>query len=427
MSVATFSAKKDGQTKLTEHFSVWEWQCHDESDEVLINLDMPEFLERFFSYINAKRINITSGYRTPEHSVRVGGYSTDQHTQGNAVDITAEKQDGTFFTSAELLCALEDLEFVGGVGRINRENAVHIDVRGKKVWFDEVYGERLVNSWYDYLGVPKQPKSGGILGIDVSEHNGYVDYGFIKNSGIDFVIIRAGYGRYPEQVDKFFEENYKKCRKNNIPVGSYWYSYAETEENARKEARLFIDTVKGKQFEYPLYYDIEESRQFELGSEMVGRLIAAFCDELEKAGYYAGVYCSQYYLQNLVPKSVRERYDVWVAQYADHCTYTGTYGMWQKSSTHYIGGKQFDLDECYVNYPAIIENGGFNGFKKDTVPGDINGDGKVDAADARLALRIAAKLDKATPEQIKRGDMDGDGKISAKDAQEILKKAAKLK
>lgn len=155
MAVKIYSLKKDGEVFLSPHFQVKEFKCKDGSDKILINSDLISTLEKLYKHLNCKAINITSGYRTPTHSVKVGGYSTDQHTKGNAADITCKKQDGTLFSSNEICCALEDLVHNGGVGRINTTHSVHVDVRGYKCWFDEVAGEKTTNSWYSYLGIKK--------------------------------------------------------------------------------------------------------------------------------------------------------------------------------------------------------------------------------------------------------------------------------
>ena len=155
MSARTYSLKKEGEKFLSAHFQVKEFACKDGSDKILINTDLIDVLEMLFTHLNCKAINITSGYRTPSHSVKVGGYSTDQHTKGNAADITCKKQDGSLFSSNEICCALEDLNHQGGVGRINKTHSVHVDVRGKKCWFDETNGEKTCTSWYTYLGIKK--------------------------------------------------------------------------------------------------------------------------------------------------------------------------------------------------------------------------------------------------------------------------------
>lgn len=151
----SYSLKRDGNTYLSAHFQVKEFACKDGSDTILVNPDLITALEKLYTRLDAKAVNITSGYRTPSHSVKVGGYATDQHTKGNAADITAKKQDGSLFSSKEITLALEDINHAGGIGLINKTNSVHIDVRGKKCWFDETNGEKLVDSWHAYWGVAK--------------------------------------------------------------------------------------------------------------------------------------------------------------------------------------------------------------------------------------------------------------------------------
>lgn len=202
-------------------------------------------------------------------------------------------------------------------------------------------------------------------GIDVSEHQGVIDWETVKaSSEVNYVIIRAGYGREASQVDKQFERNYAECKRLGIPCGSYWYSYAVSEEEARKEAAVCLEILKGKQFEYPIYFDVEEPNAFATGN--VDKIINAFCGELEKAGYWTGLYMSRSPLMQYVSESVRKRYALWVAEYNSVCNYHGSYGMWQKSSGGSIPGivGNVDIDECYVDYPARIKASGKNGYTK---------------------------------------------------------------
>jgi GH25 family lysozyme M1 (1,4-beta-N-acetylmuramidase) len=122
-------------------------------------------------------------------------------------------------------------------------------------------------------------------GIDVSKWNGSIDFTKVKNSGYDFVIIRAGYGKVASQKDENFETNYKNAKSAGLNVGAYWYSYATTTNEAKVEAKLFIECLKGKSFEYPVYVDIEEQKTLKAGKTNVTNIINAFCLELENAGY----------------------------------------------------------------------------------------------------------------------------------------------
>ncbi len=199
-------------------------------------------------------------------------------------------------------------------------------------------------------------------GIDVSEWQGRIDWNQVKT---DFVILRAGYGRLASQVDKCFEVNYSGCKSSGIPCGAYWFSYAVTPDEAIQEAKACIEVIRGKQFEYPIYYDVEESRILNLGQSAVSAIIRAFLGELEKAGYFAGLYMSVDDLVVYTDERIRERYALWIADYdVESPDYNGSYGMWQKSSTGRIDGIQgnVDLNEAYPDYPSIIKSKGLNGW-----------------------------------------------------------------
>ena len=208
-----------------------------------------------------------------------------------------------------------------------------------------------------------------IKGIDVSSWQGVVDYRKVKASGINFVIIRAGFGREVSQKDNCFEQNYKNAKAAGLDIGAYWYSYADSAEDAVREAKACMEVIKGKKFEYPIFFDLEEQSQFAKGKNFCDSVIKAFCGELEKNGYLAGLYCSTYYLNNYISNAVAGKYALWVAQYNYRCTYTANkYGIWQYSSEGRINGisGNVDMDYCYTDYPNIVKTGGYNGYKKAT-------------------------------------------------------------
>ena len=124
-------------------------------------------------------------------------------------------------------------------------------------------------------------------GIDVSEHQGLIDWEKVKISGeVDFVILRAGYGKEINQTDKQFERNYSECKRLGIPCGAYWYSYATTVDEAKQEAEVFLKAIKGKQFNYPVYFDLEEPKQLALGKEKCSEIAETFLKAVEKSGYF---------------------------------------------------------------------------------------------------------------------------------------------
>ena len=146
----------------------------------------------------------------------------------------------------------------------------------------------------------------------------------------------------------------------------YWYSYAMNAEEAKKEAAVCLEVIKGKQFEYPIYFDIEEKKQLDLGKAACTEIAKAFLEAVESAGYWVGIYSSKSHLESYISETVRTRYAVWVAHYGvKKTTYKGQFGMWQKSSTGKVDGisGNVDLNECYVDYPAQIKAKGLNGLK----------------------------------------------------------------
>ena len=200
-------------------------------------------------------------------------------------------------------------------------------------------------------------------GIDVSEHQGIIRWNEVKT---DFCIIRAGYGKYAHQKDKLFEANYKGCKENNIPCGAYWYSYAQSEEEARQEAEVFLKVIEGKQFEMPVYFDVEEAMQLRKGKQFVSNIIRIFLEAVESKGYFVGLYMSASPLADYVEEDIKKRYAVWVAHYGVEKPSATNYGMWQKGSTGRVNGIVVfvDLNVCYVDYHKIIPEQGLNGFTK---------------------------------------------------------------
>ncbi len=201
-------------------------------------------------------------------------------------------------------------------------------------------------------------------GIDVSKHQGAIDWQKVKASGVDFAMIRAGYGRYDNQKDECFEENYKNAKQAGVKVGAYLYSYAKSVDDAKKEAETFLKWISGKQFEYPVAFDVEEKTQSDKGKQFVSDIIGAFCETVEKVGYYVCIYANKYWLDNFVDDDCKKKYDVWLAQWAEKATYAGNYGIWQYSSQGSVDGisGRSDMDESYKDYYSIMKNKGLNGF-----------------------------------------------------------------
>ena len=208
-----------------------------------------------------------------------------------------------------------------------------------------------------------------LRGIDVSYHDGEIDFTKVKPQ-VDFVIMRAGYGIKDEDSKEVkFNTYYEDAKKNNIPVGTYWYCYALTPEVALQEAQVFLKKVKGKKFEFPVYYDVEEPSVLETGSENLKNIINTFCGELEKNNYYCGVYASLNVFLNKFPAEIYQKYAVWVAYWSQNRPQiNGTsWGIWQYTSDGSMDGvesERVDFDTAEINYEPIIKFLGKNGYDK---------------------------------------------------------------
>lgn len=207
--------------------------------------------------------------------------------------------------------------------------------------------------------------------IDVSAHNGVIDWQKVKNYGVQGVIIRTGFGQeHASQVDTRFEANYKGCKAVGLPVGVYHYSYAESAAEALLEADFVLKLLKGKQFEYPIYFDIEDSTQVKLPKEVCDSIVTAFCSKLEKSGYWAGVYSFDGFFSSNLSTAIIQRFSAWVARVENiKPTYCKAYGMHQYSWKGFVPGisGEVDMNYCYKDFPALIKDRKLNGFDKCTI------------------------------------------------------------
>lgn len=205
-------------------------------------------------------------------------------------------------------------------------------------------------------------------GIDVSSHQGRIDWERVKAAGVQFAIIRAGYGL--THVDPQFKRNAAECNRLGIPCGAYWFSYATTPKKAQHEALALLDLVKPYRMEYPLCFDLEydtlryaKQQGVTIGKAQATAHAKAFLSEIEKAGYYAMNYANKDYLLNMFNMVSLARYDLWYALWG--AKKDRDCGLWQYSSGGRVAGisGNVDLNNAYKDYPAIIQAKGLNGLK----------------------------------------------------------------
>ena len=196
-------------------------------------------------------------------------------------------------------------------------------------------------------------------GIDVSYHNGTIDWKKVKQSEVEYAIIRCGYGTNDKsQDDKKWEENVKGCVDNNIPYGVYLYSYADTVEKASSEADHAIRLLQGKKLKYPVYYDLEEDKlRDKISKKTIADIAQTFCDKLSAKGYTVGIYANKDWFTNLTDSRFNN-WTKWVAQYNTVCNYRGKYDMWQCSSTGRVPGISGNVDLNYSYSPFENSYGG---------------------------------------------------------------------
>lgn len=212
-------------------------------------------------------------------------------------------------------------------------------------------------------------------GIDISEWQGKPNFSKVKDAGIKYVIARIGYGRSSSQKDASFEYNYEQCHAKDIPMGIYHYSYANSVERAKDEAKMCLNWLNGRRLELPIYFDIEDNSLAGLGKSKLTDICEAFCEEIEKAGYWAGVYANLYWLNSkLNSAKLSEKYSVWVAQYNSVCNYKNAYDMWQYTSSGSVSGisGRVDMNWLYRDLITEIKESGKNGYTNTPSKPDIN-------------------------------------------------------
>ena len=193
-----------------------------------------------------------------------------------------------------------------------------------------------------------------LKGIDVSKYQGQVDWEKVKADGIEFAILRAGYGMYENQIDPTFERNYSECKRLGIPIGTYWYTYATSKAEAIKETEVYLKALKDKTTELPNFMDIEYEPDIKaLSRQLRTDLCNTFMEKIEKAGFKTGLYCSYDWIKNWLYEKQLTKWDKWIAQYSSNCNYSGSdLAIWQYTSKGRVNGisGNVDLDYCYKQY-----------------------------------------------------------------------------
>lgn len=207
------------------------------------------------------------------------------------------------------------------------------------------------------------------FGIDISYWQRGINISRLKNEKVEFVIVRAMYGN---SKDLMFEEFYNQIKSNNIPLGVYQYGLAKNVAQAREEAQALINyCLKNKTFEYPIYYDVEDKILLNLGINETTDIVKAWCETIENAGYFAGIYMNENTYNREVYGSVLSNlYSQWRAKWTVENNKPINVDMWQFGGEtnlirdNHIAGFVCDMDYSFVDFPTIIKNKGLNGYNK---------------------------------------------------------------
>jgi len=186
--------------------------------------------------------------------------------------------------------------------------------------------------------------------IDLSEWNGNIDFNKVKKSGVTCVILRAGYGKDPNQEDNKFQEYYRQAKSAGLNVGAYWYSYATSVDAAKAEVKNCMNTIGGKQFDLPAFLDVEEYRQAVLPRRTLTDIISTFCDGIKSYGYDVGMYSAKSMLvDSAYPDELSSKYLIWIAapntSYSDFPSYVDIH---QYSWNGKVNGIPEKVDMNYI-------------------------------------------------------------------------------
>ena len=203
------------------------------------------------------------------------------------------------------------------------------------------------------LSLDTLPNGATAQGIDVSEHQGRIDWEAVKASGIDFAILRVGFGApsFGGRVDYQFNRNISECERLGISYGVYIYSYAWDDQQAADEASMVISCLSGHNPRLPVYYDLEDNSIIADGRQAgLASRAQVFCRAISAAGFKPGIYANLNWFNNILTDPVfkSSAWDHWIAQYNWRCDYTGKYSFWQYASNGRVPGINGNVDMNYA-------------------------------------------------------------------------------
>ena len=228
----------------------------------------------------------------------------------------------------------------------------------KRYYYDKnnnyVTGNQVINgAKYTFGSDGALAPGAGVLGIDVSTYQGNINWKAVKESGVQFAIIRVGYrgwGTGAVVKDAWFDNNIKGASANGIDVGLYYFSQAINAREAVQEASTCIALAEGYKIKYPIFIDTETSGGYGAGRAdnltvaQRTEVCIAFCETIKSGGYKAGVYTNKHWFEKKLNTAQLNQYIIWLAQYNDKVTYKGKYDIWQYTSSGSVAGINGSVD-----------------------------------------------------------------------------------
>ena len=304
--------------------------------------------------------------------------------------------------------------------------------------------------------------------IDVSTWQGSIDWKRVKAAGYGHAIIRAGFGREVSQVDNRFEQNYKNAKAAGVVLGVYWYSYAVDKADAIREAKACLTVLNKRKLEMPVYFDMEESSMTKLGKAKLTEMAKAFCEEIKKGGYRAGVYSNPNWFKNYLDyNALKKLYSIWLAQYYKEAQYECD--VWQYSSSGKVDGISGSVDMNIIYNTSVVKTEVVNSAQTESkadkpvletaalqvllrlaldlgvaktyvtpvnnIKGRLTNAAILEAREymgyknptSEVNMDFLSSLEKTLREKLAlllSGDINGDGKVDIKDATQIQRKVA---
>lgn len=340
-------------------------------EDYSINTDTLGEQEVKFDYINIKNRKRTRSFtitvvdKTPPIIYGNNTYTVNVGYKGDLTKLMLSGDDLDDHPRREIIGEY-NLDEVGSYTLEYLITDAHGNQRSKQFTL-QVVEPKEPNNTPDYT-LPKLPLTKVIknhkttqtmIGIDVSSWQGEIDWQKVKDAGVEFAMIRVGYqvdfgAEYV--LDKYFKANISGAEAVGLPVGVYFYSYANSIEEAKDQAEWIIAQLKDYRAELGIAFDWEDWGDFNaagMSFRKINQVAQAFLDTAKSAGYRGWLYGSKVYLDRIWEPT---QHDIWLAQYYDYVTYEGDYAMWQLSNTGQVDGIRgdVDLDIMYLDKPAPV-------------------------------------------------------------------------